>query len=131
MDRSTCQNADMRAAVRFGVLCLPNVPWELLVERVDRLERLGFEGAALPDHFVDWTNPPSPWFEGWTALTGLAGTTSTIRLATCVTQIPFRNPAVFARQALTLDHVSGGRLEIERGACLVRVDFCGIAGIKK
>ena len=64
-------------------------------------------------------NPPSPWFEGWTALTGLAGTTSTIRLATCVTQIPFRNPAVFARQALTLDHVSGGRLEIGLGTGLV------------
>lgn len=117
------------AAVRFGVLCLPNVPWDVLVERVARLERLGFDVVALPDHFVDWTNPPSPWFEGWTALTGLAGTTSTIRLATCVTQIPFRNPAVFARQALTLDHVSGGRLEIGLGTGLVGDPSYAMAGV--
>lgn len=109
----------MPRPVRFEVLCLPNVPWDVLVERVTRLERLGIEVAALPDHFVDWTNPPSPWFESWTALTGLAGATSTIRLATCVTQIPFRNPALFARQAMTLDHVSRGRLEIGLGTGLV------------
>lgn len=109
----------MPAAVRFQVLCLPNVPWDVLRERVIGLERLGIEVAALPDHFVDWTNPPSPWFEGWTALTGLAGATSSIRLATCVTQIPFRNPAVFARGAMTLDHISGGRLEIGLGTGLV------------
>jgi alkanesulfonate monooxygenase SsuD/methylene tetrahydromethanopterin reductase-like flavin-dependent oxidoreductase (luciferase family) len=101
------------------VLCLPNVPWDVLVERVVRLEQLGIEVAALPDHFVDWTNPPSPWFESWTALTGLASATTTIRLATCVTQIPFRNPAMFARQAMTLDHVSRGRLEIGLGTGLV------------
>ena len=66
----------MPRPVRFEVLCLPNVPWDVLVERVVRLEQLGIEVAALPDHFVDWTNPPSPWFESWTALTGLAGATS-------------------------------------------------------
>jgi len=119
----------MPPAVRFEVLCLPNVPWDVLVERVMRVERLGFEVAALPDHFVDWTDPPSPWFEGWTALTGLAGATSTIRLATCVTQIPFRNPAVFARQALTLDHVSHGRLEIGLGTGLVGDPSYAMAGI--
>ena len=109
----------MPASVRFVVLCLPNVPWDVLRERVLRLEALGIEVAALPDHFVDWTNPPSPWFEGWTALTGLAGATRTIRLATCVSQIPFRNPAMFARGAMTLDHISGGRLEIGLGTGLV------------
>jgi alkanesulfonate monooxygenase SsuD/methylene tetrahydromethanopterin reductase-like flavin-dependent oxidoreductase (luciferase family) len=109
----------MPRPVRFEVLCLPNVSWDVLVERVVRLERLGIDVAALPDHFVDWTDPPSPWFESWTALTGLDGATSTIRLATCVTQVPFRNPAVFARQAMTLDHVSHGRLEIGLGTGLV------------
>jgi len=107
------------AAARFQVLCLPNVPWSVLRDRFVRLEALGFESAGLPDHFVDWTNPASPWFESWTALTGLAAATTTLRLATCVTQIPLRNPAMFARQALTLDHVSGGRLEIGLGTGLV------------
>jgi alkanesulfonate monooxygenase SsuD/methylene tetrahydromethanopterin reductase-like flavin-dependent oxidoreductase (luciferase family) len=109
----------MHAPLRFQVLCLPNVPWEILKERFVRVEALGFEVAALPDHFVDWTNPPSPWFESWTALTGLAAATTTIRLTTSVTQIPLRNPALFARQAMTLDHISNGRLEIGLGTGLV------------
>ena len=107
------------ARARVQVLCLPNVPWPVLRERFARLEALGFEAAGLPDHFVDWTNPSSPWFESWTALTGLAAATTRLRLATCVTQIPLRNPAMFARQALTLDHVSNGRLEIGLGTGLV------------
>jgi len=102
-------------ALRFQVLCLPNVPWEVLKERFVRLEALGIDVGALADHFVDWTNPPSPWFESWTALTGLASATTTLRLTTCVTQIPLRNPAMFARQALTLDHISNGRLEVGLG----------------
>ena len=105
----------MRPALRFHVLCLPNVPWEVLKERFVRLEGLGIEVGAVADHFVDWTNPPSPWFESWTALTGLAAATTKLRLATAVTQIPLRNPAMFARQALTLDHISNGRLEVGLG----------------
>jgi alkanesulfonate monooxygenase SsuD/methylene tetrahydromethanopterin reductase-like flavin-dependent oxidoreductase (luciferase family) len=115
--------------LRFQVLCLPNVPWQVLKGRVVRLEELGIEVAALPDHFVDWTNPPSPWFESWTALTGLAAATSSIRLTTCVTQIPFRNPAMFARQALTLDHISAGRLEVGLGTGLVSDPSYGMIGI--
>ncbi|HXS70301.1 MAG TPA: LLM class flavin-dependent oxidoreductase, partial [Patescibacteria group bacterium] len=80
------------APLRFQVLCLPNVPWEDLRSRVVRLEQLGIEVVALPDHFVDWTHPPSPWFESWTTLTGLACATTSIRLTTGVTQITFRNP---------------------------------------
>jgi len=123
------QNGAMPPTLRFQVLCLPNVPWDILKERFIRLEQLGIEVAALPDHFVDWTNPPSPWFESWTALTGLAAATTSIRLATCVTQIPFRNPAMFARQALTLDHVSNGRLEIGLGTGLVSDPSYAMIGI--
>jgi alkanesulfonate monooxygenase SsuD/methylene tetrahydromethanopterin reductase-like flavin-dependent oxidoreductase (luciferase family) len=119
----------MSPALRFQVLCLPNVPWDVLKQRFVRLDQLGIEVAALPDHFVDWTNPPSPWFESWTALTGLAAATTSIRLSSCVTQIPFRNPALFARQALTLDHISNGRLEIGLGTGLVHDPSYGMIGI--
>ena len=44
--------------------------------------------------------------------------TSTIRLTTCVTQIPLRNPAVLAHQAVTVDQISGGRLELGLGTGL-------------
>ena len=119
----------VRPPLRFQVLCLPNVPWDVLRERFVRLEALGIEVAGLADHFVDWTNPPNPWFESWTALTGLAGSTRTIRVATHITQIPFRNPAMFARQALTLDHISEGRLEIGLGTGLVGDPSYAMIGI--
>ena len=119
----------MRPPLRFQVLCLPNVPWQELRARFVRLEQLGIEVAALPDHFVDWTNPPSPWFESWTALTGLAAATTSIRLTTCVTQIPFRNPAMFARQALTLDHISSGRVEIGLGTGLAKDPSLEMVGV--
>jgi alkanesulfonate monooxygenase SsuD/methylene tetrahydromethanopterin reductase-like flavin-dependent oxidoreductase (luciferase family) len=119
----------VRPPLRFQVLCLPNVPWPELQERFVRLEQLGIELAAVPDHFVDWTHPPSPWFESWTALTGLAAATTSIRLTTCVTQIPFRSPAMFARQALTLDHISNGRVEIGLGTGLAKDPSLAMVGI--
>ena len=119
----------MSPALRFQVLCLPNVPWDVLKQRFVRLEQLGVEVGALPDHFVDWTNPPSPWFESWTALTGLAAATTSIRLTSCVTQVTFRNPALFARQAMTLDHISHGRLEIGLGTGLVGDPSYAMVGI--
>src|SRR5262249_27701132 len=70
------------------------------------------------DHFVDWTNPAVPWLEAWTLLAAAARDTTRIRLATYVSQIPLRHPAVLARQALTVDHVSGGRLEVGLGTGL-------------
>jgi alkanesulfonate monooxygenase SsuD/methylene tetrahydromethanopterin reductase-like flavin-dependent oxidoreductase (luciferase family) len=101
--------------LRFHVLLLPNVGWAELKSRVVRLESLGIEVAALADHFVDWTNPVVPWFEAWTSLAAIAEATRGIRLATIVTQIPLRNPAMLARQVLTLDHISGGRIELGLG----------------
>jgi alkanesulfonate monooxygenase SsuD/methylene tetrahydromethanopterin reductase-like flavin-dependent oxidoreductase (luciferase family) len=105
----------MRYPLRFHVLLLPNVGWDELKARVVRLEEFGFEVAALADHVVDWTNPSVPWFETWTVLPALAEATRTIRLSTVVTQIPLRNPAMLARQALTLDHLSHGRIEVGLG----------------
>ena len=108
----------MTHPVRFHVLLLPNVPWVELRQRAITCESLGFDLIGLADHFVDWTNPPADWFESWTTLAALADATSSIRLTTLVSQIPLRPPAMFARQALTLDHISNGRLEIGLGTGL-------------
>src|SRR3954465_966263 len=115
--------------LRFHVLLLPNVGWTELRERVVWLERLGVEVAALPDPLVDWTRPASPWFESWTALAALAAATTSIRLATSVTQIALRNPAMLARQVLTLDHVSGGRIELGLGTGLLHDPSYAMAGL--
>jgi alkanesulfonate monooxygenase SsuD/methylene tetrahydromethanopterin reductase-like flavin-dependent oxidoreductase (luciferase family) len=119
----------MAPALRFSVLCLPNVPWDVLEGRVVRLEQLGIEVVGVADHFVDWSRPQSPWFESWTVLTGLASATSTIRVSSSVTQIPLRNPAMLARAALTLDHVSHGRLEIGLGTGITVDPSYGMIGI--
>lgn len=104
--------------LRFQVLVIPNVPWPQYLDRFLHLEELGFEVAAVPDHFCDWGNPSGPWLEAWTGLAAIAARTSTIRLTTCVTQIPLRNPAVLAHQAVTVDQISGGRLELGIGTGL-------------
>jgi alkanesulfonate monooxygenase SsuD/methylene tetrahydromethanopterin reductase-like flavin-dependent oxidoreductase (luciferase family) len=119
----------MRYPLRFHVLLLPNVGWAELKSRVVRLEELGFEAAALADHFVDWTNPVVPWFETWTSLAAIAEATRTIRLTTVVTQIPLRNPAMLARQALTLDHISHGRVELGLGTGLAIDPSYAMAGL--
>ena len=124
-----CDNGPMRYPLRFHVLLLPNVSWPELKARVLRLEALGVECAALADHFVDWTNPPAPWFEAWTALAALAHATRAIRLSTVVTQIPLRNPAMLARQVLTLDHISRGRIELGLGTGLAIDPSYAMAGL--
>lgn len=102
--------------IRFGILTLPNKPWPTLVEHWRYIEDLGFDSLWVSDHFVNPFAPEQPMFEAWTALAGLATHTSRIRVGTLVTSMAFRNPAFLAKQALTVDHLTGGRLELGLGA---------------
>jgi len=105
----------MKRPLRFYVLVLPDLAWPELVGRFKQVESLGFDLAGFADHFVDWSNPPGHWYELWTWLAGIAQATDRIRLVTTVAQIPLRDPATLANQALTVDHISNGRLEIGLG----------------
>lgn len=109
----------MTFPIRFQVLTLAGRPWPEFRDQVKRIEDLGFDVAAVPDHFCDWANPPAPWLECWTLLAALATETTTVRLASNVAQIPLRNPGVLAHQAITVDQVSGGRLELGLGTGLM------------
>lgn len=104
--------------IRFHVLTLPRQSYAEYRTQVLRVEELGFDGVAVPDHFCDWADPPAPWLECWTLLAALAVETSSVRLMSNVAQIPLRNPAVLAHQAITVDQVSGGRLELGLGTGL-------------
>jgi alkanesulfonate monooxygenase SsuD/methylene tetrahydromethanopterin reductase-like flavin-dependent oxidoreductase (luciferase family) len=104
--------------LRFSVLVLPNVPWQELLRRCQFVEALGFDSLGLADHLVDWAGGDGPWFELWSQLSAIAQATSRIRLTTLVAQIPFRNPSLLALQALTVDHISNGRLELGLGTGL-------------
>ncbi|HVM36279.1 MAG TPA: TIGR03560 family F420-dependent LLM class oxidoreductase [Actinomycetota bacterium] len=91
--------------------------WDELLERVRFAEDEGFDGAWLFDHFKPlYGDPSGPCFEAWTALAALAAATSTIRLGTLVTGVTYRHPSILATEAATVDHVSGGRLEMSIGA---------------
>jgi alkanesulfonate monooxygenase SsuD/methylene tetrahydromethanopterin reductase-like flavin-dependent oxidoreductase (luciferase family) len=101
--------------LRFSVTVLPDAPWEEFLRRCRRVEELGFDALNIADCLVDFRGREGPWFELWTMLSAVAMATSRIRLASFVGQIPFRNPALFALQAITADHISGGRLDIGLG----------------
>ncbi len=105
--------------IRFGIAMAQSRPWAELVERWQELESLGFDTVWLVDHFLSGNEPSNDtgiYYEAWTALAGLAMATSRIRFGVMVSGNTYRNPAFLAKQAITVDHISNGRLELGVGA---------------
>ena len=100
----------------FGIMLAPIPPWERVIEHARLVESLGFDKLWLPDHFVNPEDKDMDWFDCWSVLTALATQTEKITLGTLVASMTLRNPALLARMALTLDHISWGRLELGVGA---------------
>ncbi len=120
----------MNATLRFGIIQLQNRPWATLVENCLKVESLGYDSFWVADHFADGDNPKKIWFDGWSVLTALAAQTRTIRVGTLVTNIIYRNPAVIAKQALTVDHISRGRLNLGIGATTERDPSHRMTGVE-
>jgi alkanesulfonate monooxygenase SsuD/methylene tetrahydromethanopterin reductase-like flavin-dependent oxidoreductase (luciferase family) len=85
----------------------------LMADLAHEAEDAGWDGFFLWDHIgADW---PPPIADPWIELAAMAMTTRRIRLGPLVTPIPRRRPAKLAREAVTLDHLSGGRLVLGVG----------------
>jgi alkanesulfonate monooxygenase SsuD/methylene tetrahydromethanopterin reductase-like flavin-dependent oxidoreductase (luciferase family) len=102
--------------MRLGVLILPEHHWPAAAERWSKAEALGFDHAWTYDHIAWRTLRDSTWFASVPTLAAAATVTSTIRLGTLVASPNFRHPVPFAREVVTLDDFSGGRLTLGLGA---------------
>ena len=105
--------------MRFAIKTAPqHTTWEAMLavfRAADDIELL--ESGWTFDHFYPiFSDSTGPCLEGWITLTALAQATRRLRLGVLVTGIHYRHPAVLANMAATLDHVSGGRLELGIGA---------------
>jgi alkanesulfonate monooxygenase SsuD/methylene tetrahydromethanopterin reductase-like flavin-dependent oxidoreductase (luciferase family) len=120
--------------VRFGIEVPQDGPFATLIERWRRVEDLGFDHLWVADHWADTRTDPSggyrnidgTWFDGWTVLAVMAKETTRIRIGTLVSNPVLRPPALLAKEALTIDHLSGGRLELGIGTGIEPLDHAAM-----
>jgi F420-dependent oxidoreductase-like protein len=102
--------------LRFGICTDQNMPWDRTVALWRYYESLGFDSIWVCDHYTQPSRPGGWYFEGWTALAGLAALTERVRVGVLVSSNTFRHPALLAKEAIAIDHISHGRLEFGIGA---------------
>lgn len=95
-------------------MTLQSGPYAALAECWRRVEALGFDAIWLADHLMQF--PGAVAYEAWSLLGALARETKRVRIGPMVTPITFRHPTLLAMSATTIDHASGGRLELGLGA---------------
>ncbi|MFL5750773.1 MAG: LLM class F420-dependent oxidoreductase, partial [Chloroflexota bacterium] len=102
--------------------------FERVVDQARAAEEAGFGLVSVMDHLYQIApvgQPDEPMLEGWITLGALARETSRVRLGTLVTGVTYRNPALLAKEATTLDTISGGRAILGIGAAWNDVEHEG------
>jgi F420-dependent oxidoreductase-like protein len=90
--------------------------WEDWVRIARLTEEEGLDGLFRSDHYTAIIRGQAAALDAWTTLAGLATQTERIRLGTLVSPATFRHPSVLARMAVTVDHISKGRLDVGMGS---------------
>jgi len=104
--------------IKLGANCWNQyAEWPDMLAAGQRVDRLGYETLWTWDHLYPIVGShEGPIFEGWLAITAWAATTEHVRIGLMVGANTFRNPALTAKLATTLDHISGGRAILGIGA---------------
>jgi F420-dependent oxidoreductase-like protein len=94
-----------------------SVSWEQWVALARAAEAHGLDGLFRSDHYLSVDGHFARGsLDAWTTLAALAAVTRTLRLGTLVSPATFRHPSVLAKSVVTVDHISGGRVELGIGA---------------
>ncbi|MBN9012782.1 MAG: LLM class flavin-dependent oxidoreductase [Rhizobiales bacterium] len=102
--------------MQFSVVLGQRASWPELLRRTRVTEELGFDGLLLVDHFYGLFDLDDPTHEAYTMLAALAPFTSRLKLGVMVTGNTYRNPVFLLKQAITVDHISNGRVIFGVGA---------------
>lgn len=103
--------------MRFSFWPAPSQPYEDVLELAQHVEQTGWDGIWYADHFMP--NSPdttTPHQEAWTTLSAIGAVVPRIRVGTLVIGNTYRHPAVLAKMAATLDHITGGRVVLGIGS---------------
>ncbi len=103
--------------MRFSFWPNPSQSYEDVLKLAQHVEQTGWDGIWYADHFM--ANAPdtsTPWPEAWTTLAAIGAKVPRLRLGTLVMGNTYRHPAIVAKMAATLDHISGGRAVLGLGS---------------
>lgn len=101
--------------LRFGISPGNRRPFRELARDCQLAESLGFDTAWVTDHLLASNDENTPYFESWTLIASLAMLTNRLRFGVMVSSNTFRNPGLLAKEAVTIDHASNGRVAIGIG----------------